>query len=112
MVKKILEKAGFIENETYKKVRFAKPPDTTYCVYLLSIDAVGSDKKRFADDVHCEIEMYSKDIPDTKSETRLISLLDEFYENLTDGYEVDGWLWLNELNVYQNIFRFDYIQKI
>lgn len=111
MVKKILEKAGFIENKTYKQTKFIKSPDETYCVYHLDIDSVGSDRNRYADDVHCEIEMYCKDKPDEISAARLISSLDEHYESFTDGYEIDRFIWIENLQMYQSIFRFDYIQK-
>lgn len=112
MVKKILEKAGFIESKTYKQTKFIKSPDETYCVYHLDTDTLGSDNTRYAFDVHCEIEMYCKDKPDEASAKRLISSLDEHYEELTDGYEIDGWMWIENIQKYQNIFRFDYIQKI
>lgn len=106
MVKKVLTGAGFVENETFKETRFLKPPKTTYAIYLDSFEARGSDNRNFIKDHDYTIELYSE-IPDPDAESRL----EASFDTLGLAYEKDERVWIQEEQIYQTLYTFNYIEK-
>ena len=106
MVKQILNKAGFVENETYRECRFVSPPKTTYAVYFDSFSRRGADGLNLIKAHSYTIELYA-DSPDPETEARVEGVFDEFgieYEKLDRVYIVSEHL-------YETIYNFDYIEK-
>lgn len=106
MVKDILNRAGFVEGETFKETRFLRPPKDTYCVYFDSYDRRGSDDKNLLKEHSISIELYAYKF-DYQSEENLENVLDE----LGIEYEKSERYWLESEQLYQTIFNFEYIEK-
>lgn len=111
MIDKILQEAGFIKGETYKKSVFKYTPETTHAVYLEQKEPRGSDLKVLCYDVHIDIELYSPTVPDEDAENRIITALENHYGELTNGFQVDERIWIDDIQEYQTVFRFDYTKK-
>jgi hypothetical protein len=106
MVKDILTKAGFIENETFKETRFLKPPKTTYAVYMDSYSRRGADAVNLITEHDYTIELYSY-TPDIDAENRIKNSLDYY----AIPYEKESRYWIQEEQLYQVIYTFNFIEK-
>lgn len=106
MVKEILTGAGFVENKTFKETRFLKPPKTTYAVYMDSFTSRGADGLNLIKEHDYTIEVYSSKA-DPKAEERIEKILDE----LGIEYEKDPRYWIQEEQLYQVVYTFNYIEK-
>ena len=106
MVKKILTGAGFVENKTFKKARFLKPPKTTYAIYLDSYNSRGSDDLNYIKDHDYTIELYSSE-PDPEAESRVEAMFDSFGIN----YDKDDCYWIQEEQLYQVVYTFNHVEK-
>lgn len=106
MVKYILTEAGFVEDETFKETRFLKPPKTTYAVFMDSFTRRGADGLNLIKDHTYTIELYSyKADPD--AEARIEAILD----SLGIEYEKEDRYWIQEQQLYQVVYTFDFIEK-
>jgi hypothetical protein len=106
MVKQVLTNAGFVEGKTFRESRFLKPPKSTYAVYLDEYEARGADGLNLIKDHSYTVELYSY-APDPEAEARIEKALD----NLGLAYEKESRTWLNEEQLYQTIYFFNYIEK-
>ena len=106
MVRQVLNNAGFVEGKTYKETRFLKPPTTTYAVFMDSYVRRGGDNVNLIKDHDYTIELYSYK-PDPKAEEKIEKSLDEL------GLENDKAerYWLQEEQLYQVLYTFNYIEK-
>ena len=106
MVKTVLENAGFIEGKTYKESRFLNPPKSTYAVYLDSFTRRGADGYNLLTEHSYTIELYSS-VPDKASENRI----EESLDNLGIEYEKGERYWIQNEQLYQVTYDFDFIEK-
>ena len=102
MVKDILTKAGFIENETFKETRFITPPTTTYAVYFDSVRGRGADNLNLIS----EHTVYAY-TPDPEAEARI----EAEFDKIGQIYEKSDRYWINEEQLYQTVFSFYYVSK-
>lgn len=107
MVKQILTAAGFVEGKTFKATRFIKPPKSTYAVYLDSFIGRGADGANLLKEHSYTIELYSA-TPDPEAEKSIENTLDSFGLE----YEKGDRYWIQEEQLYQVTYDFDYIEKI
>lgn len=106
MVKRVLTGAGFVEDKTFKETRFLKPPKVTYAVYMDSFTRRGADGLNLIKDHDYTIELYSYS-PDPEAEARIEKTLDE----LGLEYDKDDRYWIQEEQLYQVIYTFNFIEK-
>ena len=106
MVKEILTLAGFVEGKTFKDTRFLKAPKTTYAIYLDSYYRRGADSLNLIKEHTYTIELYSY-TPDPEAEERLETVLDQ----LGIEFNKDDRYWIQEEQLYQVIYTFDFIEK-
>ena len=106
MVKHVLTGAGFVEDKTFKETRFIKPPKTTYAVFMDSFTRRGADNFNLIKDHSYTIELYSY-APDPEAEARIEKSLD----NLGLEYEKDDRYWIQEEQLYQVVYTFDFTEK-
>lgn len=107
MVKKVLTKAGFVENKTFKAVRFIKPPkDESYSVYTDAFTRRGADGFNLITDHFFTIELYSY-VPDPTAESNIEAALDSYGLE----YEKQPRYWIQEEQLYQVIYTFNFIEK-
>ena len=106
MVKTILTDAGFVEGSTFKETRFRNPPQTTYAIFLDSFTGRGSDDLNLIKDHDYTIELYS-DTPDPDAEARIESVLNKYGIE----YEKEPRYWIDEEQLYQVVYRFNFIEK-
>ena len=106
MVKKVLTGAGFVEGKTFKETRFIKPPKTSYAVYLDSFTGRGADGLNLLKEHNYTIELYSYK-SDPEAEARIEASLDE----LGLEYDKDSRYWIQEEQLYQVVYSFNYIEK-
>lgn len=106
MVKRVLTEAGFVEGKTFKETRFLKPPVTTYAVFMDSFTRRGADGLNLIKDHNYTIELYSSK-PDPKAETRIETVLD----NLGIEFEKEDRYWIQEEQLYQVVYTFNFIEK-
>ena len=106
MVKEILTLAGFVEGKTFKESRFLKAPNTTYAIYLDSFTRRGADSLNLIKEHTYTIELYSY-TPDPEAEERLETVLDQ----LGIEFNKDDRYWIQEEQLYQVIYTFDFIEK-
>lgn len=106
MVKEILTGAGFVENETFKETRFLKPPKSTYAVYFDSFTGRGADNLNLIKEHDYTIELYSY-----KADPLAEAKIETMFDNLGIEYDKDGRLWINEEQLYQVVYTFNYIEK-
>lgn len=110
MVKKILTGAGLIENETFREARFLRPPRSTYAVYNDSYSRGGGDTTACLKRHSVTIELYEY-APDPIAESKIEAQLDEYYPLMSDEWEKQDRYWIEEEQLYQVIYSFDYIEK-
>ena len=106
MVKKVLTGAGFVEGETFKETRFLKPPRTTYAVFMDSFTRRGADGLNLIKDHNGTIELYSYK-PDPDAEARI----EKSFDDLGLEYEKDDRYWIQEEQLYQVVYTFNYVEK-
>lgn len=106
MIKDILTRAGLIEGETFKETRFLKPPRTSYAVYMDSFLSRGADNINLIKEHEYTIEVYSY-YPDLAIESNIESILD----SMGIEYEKQDRYWLQDEQLYQIIYTFNYIEK-
>lgn len=106
MVDKILTGAGFVLNKTYKETRFLKPPQVTYAVYNDSVMVRGGDYVNCIKEHDTTIELYEY-TPDKDAEVRIEEQLDL----LGLEYEKQERYFIQEEQLYQVIYNFNYIEK-
>ena len=106
MVKNVLTGAGFVEGETFKETRFLKPPKTTYAVYMDSFTGRGADGLNLVKDHNYTIELYSY-----KSDPEAESKIEASLDALGLEYGKDSRYWLQEEQLYQVVYTFNYIEK-
>lgn len=106
MVRKVLNNAGFVEGKTYKETRFLKPPKTTYAIFMDSFNSRGADNLNLIKDHDYTIELYSYKA-DPTSEAKIEKSLDE----LGLEYDKAERYWLQEEQLYQVLYTFNYIEK-
>lgn len=104
--KKILDHAGFVENETYKETRFLKPPKVTYAVFMSAYNRRGADYHNLITDYENTIELYAYK-PDPTAETNIETAFD--YYGIE--YEKQERYWIEEENLYQTIYTFNLTEK-
>lgn len=106
MVKRVLTGAGFVEDKTFKETRFLKPPKTTYAVFMDSFTRRGADGLNLIKDHTYTIELYSYK-PDPNAEARIEAKLDEY----AIEYDKDDRYWIQEEQLFQTVYTFEYIEK-
>lgn len=106
MVKKILTEAGFIEGKTFKETRFLRPPATTYAVYMDSFRRRGADGLNLIKDHNYTIELYEY-TPDSDAEQKIEKAFDKFGIE----FEKADRYWIQEEQLYQIVYDFNYIEK-
>lgn len=107
MVNRVLVKAGFEKNKTYKETRFLKPPQTTYAIYLDDSQVYGSDDNNYIIKHTYTIEMYAYTI-DRQSEKNIEKAL-KYYGI---DYDKDTRYWIDEEQLYQTIYTFEGYEKV
>ena len=110
MVNDILTLAGFVKNETFRAVRFTKPPKSTYAVYHDSVERGGGDTVALYKRHSVTIEIYSYS-PDPSAEALIEAQLDAFYPLMIDGWSKQDVYWIEEEKLYQVIYEFEYFEK-
>lgn len=106
MVKEVLTGAGFVENLTFKETRFLKPPKVTYAVYMDSFECRGADNFNLIKDHDYTIELYSE-MPDPTAEARI----EKSFDDLGLAYDKDERVWIQEEQIYQTLYTFNFIEK-
>lgn len=107
MVKGILTGAGLIEDETFTETAFIQPPyDTSYAVYLDTIDRRGADNLNLIDDHAVSIELYEYS-KDPELEARLEKELDKRHIE----YHKEPRFWIEDEQLFQVVYDFNYIRK-
>ena len=106
MVKEVLTGAGFVEGKSFKETRFLKPPKTTYAIYLDSYTRRGADALNLVKEHTYTIELYSY-TPDPEAEARIEATLD----SLGLEFDKDDRYWIQEEQLYQVVYTFDFIEK-
>ena len=106
MVKQVLTLAGFEEGVTFKETRFLKPPRSSYAVYMDSFTRRRADDLALIKEHSYTIELYSY-TPDPEAELNIENSLD----TLKLEYEKAERYWIQEEQLYQVIYNFDYIEK-
>lgn len=111
MVREILTKAGLVENETFRETRFLRPPkEKSYAVFMDSFSRGGGDLKASIKRHSVTIELYEY-APDPMIEQKIEALLDEYYPSMSDEWNKEPRYWIEEEQLYQVIYEFDYIEK-
>lgn len=106
MVKRVLTDAGFVEGKTFRETRFLKPPKTTYAVYMDSFTRRGADGLNLIKDHNYTIELYSYN-SDPEAESKIEAMLDE----MGLEYEKADRYWIQEEQLYQVVYTFNFIEK-
>ena len=107
MVKQVLTRAGFIEDETFRETKFVSPPkEITYAIYFDSFTRRGADGLNLIKEHSCTIELYAY-YPDPEAEARLEASLDKAGVE----YEKSDTTWIDTEHLYLTVYNFDYIEK-
>ncbi|WP_305084724.1 hypothetical protein [uncultured Dubosiella sp.] len=107
MVRQILEAAGFVENETYKKTRFLKVPSEDFAVYFDDEDVRGSDFENLIKSHSIRIEVYSYGA-DCFLEAKLEAELN--WRGIP--WSKSDRVWLRDDQYYMTAYYFDYQEKM
>ena len=103
MVDEILTAAGVQHRET----RYVKPPTGTYAVWMEDVDADGSDDAEAMVYTHAAtIELYSS-TPDAPSEVAIEAAIEAKGLRWTK----QARYWIQEEQLYQVIYEFNYYTK-
>lgn len=106
MVHKILSGSGFEINKTYRETRFITPPKTTYAVYFDSVKRRGADDLNLISEHSTSIEVYEY-APDPETE----AAIEAQFDALGQAYSKAPRYWLDEEQLYQVVYSFDYTEK-
>lgn len=106
MVKKILTAAGFVEGKTFKETRFLKPPKSTYCIYMDSVERRGADDVNLIKEHMLSIELYSY-VADSEAEKRI----ETEFDARGIPYTKQPRYWLDTEQLYQVVYDFNYFEK-
>lgn len=106
MVREVLTGAGFVEGKTFKETRFINPPKSTYAVFMDSFTGRGADGLNLIKDHDYTIELYSY-TPDPTSESNI----EKSFDDLGLEYSKDDRLWIQEEQLYEVVYSFNYIEK-
>lgn len=106
MVNRILTGAGFVLNQTYRETRFLKPPSVTYAVYNDTKTVRGADYVNCITEHEVNIEVYEY-APDPEAESQIEAQLDA----VGMPYIKQNRYWINEEQLYQVIYEFNYLEK-
>lgn len=106
MVHKILSGSGFEINKTYRETRFITPPKTTYAVYFDSVTRRGADNLNLISEHSTSIEVYEY-APDPEAEAKIEAQFDA----LGQAYNKAPRYWLDEEQLYQVVYSFEYTEK-
>lgn len=107
MVHDILQAAGLVLNETYRKTRFPAPPsDKSYVVFMEDIDAEGADLRACIFHHMVTVELYEPR-PDDAIEQAIESALNKHVSEWTKQDRI----WIESEQLYQVIYEFEYITK-
>ena len=106
MVKRVLTGAGFVEGETFDETQFITPPNTTYAVFHDSFTRRGADGLNLIKEHDYTIELYSE-FPDPETEARIEAMLD----SLGIEYDKDDRYWIQEEQLYQVVYTFNFVEK-
>lgn len=90
----------------YKETRFKLPPKTTFAVYNDDVTVRGADSCNLIEEHSVTIELYENEI-DKDSEARIEAQFDTFGLE----YRKESRLWLENEQLYQVVYEFDYICK-
>lgn len=90
----------------YKETRFLTPPKTTYAVYLDNMEVRGADYCNLIEEHSVTVELYEYE-KDSGAEARVEAQLNA----LGLEYTKQARYWLEEEQLYQVIYEFDYIAK-
>lgn len=107
MIDQILKSAGFIKDKTYKETRFLKVPSETFCVFLDSAEAWGSDHENRLVRHSTSIELYSERV-DKAAEKRIESTLNE----LGIEWSRTDRMWIPEDQFFEVVYDFEWIEKL
>lgn len=102
MVKEILDAAGI----EYAETSFRQPPKNTYAVYLDNVEVRGADDINLLEEHSVTVELYEYS-KDPEAERRFEKALDDF----AIPYTKQARYWLQEEQLYQVVYDFDYINK-
>ena len=106
MVKTILTGAGFVEGKTFKETMFLKPPKETYAVYHDSFERRGADNYNLITEHDYTLELYSY-----KADKSAESKIETEFNNHGIEYEKESRYWLQDEQLYQVIYTFNFIEK-
>lgn len=102
MVNEILTNAGV----RYKETRFKSPPKTTFAVYIDDVEVHGADSCNLIEEHNTSIELYEYE-KDAESEARI----EKQFDALGLEYRKESRLWLEDEQLYQVVYEFEYICK-
>lgn len=106
MVDKILTSAGFVLNKTYRETRFLKAPSGTFAIYTDSRTTRGADNLNLIVEHDITIELYES-TPDPNAEKRI----EDAFDASGIEYIKQARYWIQEEQLYQVIYEFNYIEK-
>ncbi|MBQ3513428.1 MAG: hypothetical protein IJA32_06475 [Lachnospiraceae bacterium] len=106
MVDEILQGASFVLNETYRETRFLKPPKDTYAVFHDYMGSRGADNLNLIEEHEITVELYEYST-DPDAEKRIEEQLDERGVE----YEKQPRVWIEQEQLYQVIYEFNYTKK-
>lgn len=91
-----------------REAKFPNPPNDTHAVYFDGVTADGPDFDPNRILTHdCTVELYAR-TPDPDAKARLEAQLGAH----GIAYTTQGWYWLDSIHRYQEIYEFQYIEKI
>jgi hypothetical protein len=102
MINKVLTAAGL----KYRRSRFLKPPAETYAVYLDDVTTDGPDGINAIFTHDYIVEIYAPTQDDEACEALEAALNAEGLR-----WTVQDWYWLQDVQRYQKIYEFTYIEK-
>lgn len=106
MVDTILTGAGFVHGKTYIETGFRRPPTETYAIYLDDKTVRGSDSLNLVEEHSVSIELYEYS-KDPEAEARI----EAQFNALGLNYQKQARYWLEDEQLYQVVYTFDYIRK-
>ena len=106
MVKRVLTRAGFVENETFRETLFLRSPKTTYAIFNISYESRGADYCNLIKDHDDTIELYSY-VADPDAESRVEEALDYFGLE----YDKEERYWIQEEQLYQVAYHINHVEK-
>ena len=107
MVKQVLTRAGFIEDETFRETKFVSPPkNETYAIYFDSFTRRGADGLNLIKEHSYTIELYAY-YPDPEAEDKIEGVFDD----LGLEYDKSDRTWIESEHLYLTVYNFEHIEK-